>query len=113
MKFYEVNHDHTAQPGGSYVCHCMTLAEAHAEAKTVDEPVYRPNVRITEVDVASDKAAICLLLNEALGTRAAASTLRANPAPVVTARGRQWSLTARGGLKPMFDTPASGQVEGD
>ncbi|MDM0006424.1 hypothetical protein QTI51_09710 [Variovorax sp. J22G73] len=61
-----------------------TLAEAHEWCKSTCESVFRGGCRITQADVATDKANILRLLNAAGGTH------------VYT--GRQWKLTNRGGL---------------
>lgn len=69
-----------------------TLAEAHALAKSGEVGgvgFVRDWVRVEEVEVATDKAAILRLLN---GEGGAETTLRA------------WELTPRGGLRPA-DTP--------
>jgi len=96
MKFYEVNKDHTDTVRDDLV-YMGTLAEAHAIAKEVDEPTYRPNVRITEVEVPTSKTYVCALLNMALGR------FDRSPDNVITERGHVWGITARGGLREITD----------
>lgn len=98
MKFYEVIRDHSeTDPHYSYF---GTLASAHAEGKTVD-PADRPNVRITEVEVGSDKEAVLALLNEALGTQM--DDFRNED--LIQSRGRVWKLSTRGGLVELTPEP--------
>lgn len=83
MKFYQVD-DKDFFP---------TLGDAHDAGKLV-EPSFRPDVRIREVDVETDKAGVLQLLNK--GT------------PVVSASNRCWKLTQRGGL---VEIPAEQDAE--
>lgn len=72
-----------------------TLADAHAEARDSTEPVFRVNVRITEVEVPTDKAGVIALLN-------GYHKLKGQNLMVPS---RVWCLTARGGLKEITPEP--------
>lgn len=94
MKFYKID----GLVGRSLSPYCGTLSDAHEDAKKhAPEPVYRKDVLIQEVEVATDKDGVLKLLNE--------------HAPLIRNVGRTWGLTARGGLNEIIvdATPAEGQ----
>lgn len=95
MKFYEVDENHTTNFDGT-ISFEKTLKEAHEAARAaVTEAVYRPNVRITEVDFLTDKDSLHTVINIALGQ------WDKHENPVSQVRGRQWGLTNRGGLRDL------------
>lgn len=79
MKFYELDDGEKAGWHG-------TQADAHAEGKKTP-PVFRGAIRITEVDIGTDKDGVLFLLTTG--------------APKVRSRGRVWKISARGGLRPL------------
>lgn len=77
MRFYEL-HD------GEAVSWHPTLSSVHAEGKKV-VPVFRGALRVTEVEISTDKAGVLQLLT--------------GGCPKEISRGRSWRLTSRGGLR--------------
>lgn len=83
MIFYE------AYAGHVDTLNFATLAEAHAWCRdeTASEPIFRPDCQIRQFNLALDKETILLLLNQKGGTH--------------EYTGKEWTLTRRGGLKPV------------
>lgn len=77
MKLYRVDNTHAATYHG-------TLADAHKAAKTWGNPI---DVLIEEVEVTTGKGSILELLNK-----------DPSVCMCVTATGKKWELTPRGGL---------------
>lgn len=93
MKFYEIAKDH--HDPLTEVHYRGTLSDAQTVARAFADHV---PVRVTEVEVGSDKEAVLQLLNLALGVTTTSSEESTEPA-VIKSRGRQWAVTKRGGLK--------------
>ncbi|QFZ84529.1 hypothetical protein GFK26_18035 [Variovorax paradoxus] len=83
MKAYEIVNDER-------VDYAETLALAKAKAVDLTEIVYLPGVRVYEVEIKTDKAAVIGLLNQEHKLPATGLIVRT---------GREWRVTNRGGLK--------------
>lgn len=83
MKFYKVNYIGDT----SINFYKETLGEAHQFAKQVEpDGVLRTNLRITEMDVKTDRQSVFKMLSEG---------------KVTEFPGRVWTLTPRGGLREL------------